>query len=179
MPNLTTVIQRAFDAPSTSLGTVERNTEIKVVFLMLWELGWDPVNKIATCFQIRRDSFKPPAKAALAADPALRDDFGLCAIGEVKQWYDSDWPKAEEQLRRYQSSLMLPRAFLTCGWKWTVLTESESHHFENRNDAALLLDNLRALLGAGLINKTAREQDLWRYGLCPNPKRMRIADAQV
>ena len=40
---LEAVINQAFQDTGATLGTVERNTEIKVVFLTLWALGWDPI----------------------------------------------------------------------------------------------------------------------------------------
>ncbi len=179
MVSLVDAIQRAFDAPETSLGTIERNTEMKVVFLMLWELGWDPVLEIAGCFQIRRESFEPASRSALAVDVALRDNLGLCAIGEIKQWFDDDWPKGRSQLLRYQSSLKVPRAFLTCGWKWTVFADGEPRTFENRRDAAALIGDLKDVLGAGAINRTPRPEALWKYGMCPNPRRMRKSGTQI
>lgn len=166
------VIQRIFEDAEDSLGTIERNTEVKVVFLVLWELGWDPVHEIALCFHIPRSRVRPPAKAAVAADLALRDELGLCGIGEVKQWcYKKDWANAERQISRYRDALEVPLAFVTRGRRWTVWECDKRHDFDNPS-APALIQELRAVLGRRCVN-VARRPDadkVWRFGLNPRDR---------
>ncbi|MHC4342813.1 MAG: hypothetical protein ACYSX0_21690 [Planctomycetota bacterium] len=119
------LLQQALDAPDTCLGTVERNTEIKTIYFALWALGWNPVRDIALGFHIPRTKLGEGAKAAHAADFALRDSVGLCAIGEAKHWFVGEraWDNALPQIQRYQRAIKTPRAFLSCGRWWLVLNE--------------------------------------------------------
>src|SRR3989338_11235930 len=108
------LIKEALRCPEDYLGTVEMNTEIKVIYFTLCALGWDPVKDIALGFQInkrnfpRKDKSNKEAKAANAADFVLRDGDHLCAVGEVKHWFASDkktWDAGIEQMKRYQEAL--------------------------------------------------------------------------
>ncbi len=174
------LIQQAFNGADDHLGTVERNTEIKVVYLMLWELGWHPIREIGSCFQIDKNSVTPPADAALAADYVLRKDEDLCAVGEVKYWKigsrgSKEWPKAVAQARQYQAALGVPWAFITCGHRWTILDDQgrDAYDFEAKeNNVESLLKDLRPVLGRDAIKIKSplfSSSRLWSYGICPNP----------
>lgn len=169
---LEALLDIAFKQPGAVLGTVERNTEIKVVYLMLWALGWDPVLDIACGFHLPRDKVKGDAKAANAIDFALRDNGGLCAFGEVKQWHvgSKQWDEGLAQIRRYQRAILVPRAFLSCGKRWLILDErSEVLADVNADDPRRLLEQLRTLLSKGAIQSSAFS-GAWEYGICPSGK---------
>ncbi len=164
-------LQRALEAPEKFLGTVERNTEIKSVYLALWALGWDPVEDIALGFHIHREKIEPEAKAAVAADFALRDEIGLCAIGEAKQWFANEktWSEAIDQLRRYQKAIPVPRAFLTCGRRWLVLDETGALLVDvESTNSGQLIDTLRPHIGKGNVQKQLRDESIWNYGINPS-----------
>src|SRR5690349_12591541 len=111
------MLDRAFQMPAEVLGTVERNTEIKIGLFTLWALGWDPVEDIACAAQIPRQKCGPTAKAAHAADFLVRDGENVCIIGEAKHWQASEkqWDQGVKQLHRYRKAIGVPAAFLTTG----------------------------------------------------------------
>lgn len=171
-------IQRIFDSWADCLGTSERNIEIKVILPMLCELSWEPTRDISWCFQIDRFTCKPPAEASLAADLALRDDIGLCAVGEIKYWdagqKEKDWAKAVAQARQYQLALAAPRAFISCGWRWTILDEhgNLADEFKEMN-VELLLKKLKPFLARGLITNQVRDHSVWKFGVRPSDPTLR------
>ena len=83
--DLIELLERIISDPVRCLGTVERNTEIKFVYLFLWALGWDPASQIICGFHIHRN-FIPGAGAARPVDFALGINEKICLIGEVKNW---------------------------------------------------------------------------------------------
>ena len=169
-----TILDRVLNNPQPVLGSVERNTEIKVVLFTLCALGWDPVSEIAFAFQIWRQKV-PPAKAAQAADFVLQDGIGLCAVGEAKHWGAKDpaWDRGLKQIRRYQEALHTPRAFLTSGNRWHVFDESGSDLVDFTIDdlesktARSLVDRLTPFLGKGKFAGQTVDPETWQYGLCP------------
>lgn len=168
------LLDQIFANPKKYLGTIERNTEIKVVYLILQALGWNPVQDTALAFQIPRKKVGEIARAAHAVDFALRDAVGLCALGEAKQWFirDKEWAVAVNQIKRYQTAVRAPRAFLSCGWRWIIFDEAgkESHRIEGKK-APLLIEKLKPLLGKGTIPNQLDDKSIWEYGMCPSPQR--------
>jgi hypothetical protein len=167
------IIDRVFTDPEEVLGTIERNTEIKVALFVLCALGWDVAKDMAFAFQIRRGTIDG-AKAAHAADFALRDEQGLCAIGEVKHWQvpDIGWARGLVQVQRYQRALGTPRAFLTCGRRWVILDPSglvlqDVRMRDAVASAAGLIAALKPFLGKGCIDGQVADTTIWRYGLSP------------
>jgi hypothetical protein len=163
--------QRALDAPERLLGTVERNTEIKTAYLALWVLGWDPVEDVAFGFHVAPTEPGVRANKTRAADLVLRDQVGLCAIGEVKHWFsdDKDWSIGIEELRRYQRAVPVPRAFLTCGRRWLILDEDGHMLIDvEGKDSRKLIEVLRPHLGKGSIDGQLRDRRAWNYGINPS-----------
>jgi len=163
-----------FERPERYLGTVEANVEVKVVLPFLIRLGWNVTLDIALCFQIERTKIGEGARAAHAADFALRKEDGLVAVGEVKQWHagTSAWADGEAQVRRYQRALRLPRAFLTTGQRWLVLGAAGEVLFDRASsEPATLIRELGPVLGPGSIPDTSSEEADWAYGLRPVPSR--------
>jgi len=167
------IVDRAITNPRDALGTIERNTEIKVVLFVLCALGWDVASDLSFAFQIKRATLDG-AKAANAADFALKDDLGLCAIGEAKQWGvdDRGWDRGLAQVKRYQRALGTPRAFLTCGKRWIVLDQSQNVADDIRVDkrtpnATALVARLEPFLGKGRIEGQVTNAGLWHYGVSP------------
>lgn len=70
-------LEYALEAPETTLGTVERNTEIKVACFTLVALGWEPMRDVALGFCIERAKLEGGARAANAVDFCLRDAKGI------------------------------------------------------------------------------------------------------
>jgi predicted type IV restriction endonuclease len=163
--------ERALQAPEKFLGTVERNTEVKTAYLALWALGWDPIEDIALGFHIARSKLGEDAKMAQAADFALRDEIGLCAIGEAKQWFmdENAWSRGIDQLRRYQKAVPVPRAFLTCGRRWLVLDEAGRMLIDvEGTNSRPLIETLRPHVGKGNVSGQLRDGGTWDYGINPS-----------
>jgi hypothetical protein len=171
-----TIIDRVLKQPVPVLGSIERNTEIKLVLFTLCALGWDPIDDIAFAFQISTKNLHGTAKAAHAADFALRDNIGLCAIGEAKHWgvKGLSWARGLNQVRRYQDALKTPLAFITCGNRWCVFGESSLLVDDFSIDelptpkAIPLVNRLARFLAKGACLKgQVMDPDIWRYGLSP------------
>jgi len=174
MNNPIQLLQLALDRPDSYLGTVERNTEIKAIYFALWAIGWNPIQDIALGFHIPRSKLGDRAKAAHAADFALRDSIGLCAIGEAKHWFigDKAWTNAISQIRRYQSAVNTPRAFLSCGFRWLVLDENSEVTLDTRDrDAQALIEELRPVLGPNGMKNQVNDPAVWDYGIRPSSQR--------
>jgi hypothetical protein len=167
-------LDAVFRSPERCVGTVERNTEIKVVLPILVALGWNIAKDIALCFQIDRRKIGTGARAAHAADFALRTPRGLVGIGEGKQWYagSAAWADGEAQVRRYQQALGLPRAFLTTGRRWLVLgANGEALIDKQRLEPELLIADLRPVLARKSVPEAANSRESWDYGLRPSANR--------
>lgn len=165
------LLQLALDTPDTCLGTVERNTEIKIVYFALWALGWNPIRDIALGFHIPRSKLGEGAKAAHAADFALRDDVGVCAIGEAKHWFigEKAWKNVISQIERYQRAVKTPRAFLSCGSRWLVLNEDGRATLDIRDtNAESLIEQLRPVLGPSSMKNQIDDPAVWGYGIRPS-----------
>lgn len=169
-------IKEALHCPEEYLGTVERNTEIKVVYPVLCALGWHPVKDIAFGFQINRHDCEKTARAANAADFVLRDGDRLCAVGEAKHWFALDkktWGAGLKQLRRYQKALRAPRAFLSSGRRWIILDKNGDvlDTFDlNANNLGGVLSALKLVIGKGKIKGAPCCPEILKYGTCPGGK---------
>lgn len=144
-----------------------------MALFVLCALGWDIVTDIAFAFQIHRSTFRY-AGAAKAADFALKDDQGLCAIGEAKQWDVTKlkWENGFMQIKEYQQALGTPRAFLTCGKRWVVLDEHGNISLdvsidERVRDATGLVARLEPFLGKGRFGGQVTNRHRWSYGISP------------
>jgi predicted type IV restriction endonuclease len=173
--HLEAVITQALQNSKDTLGTIERNTEIKVVYLTLWALGWDPVSDIACNFHVHRFKFQGgSAKMAKAVDFAVRDSTGgICLLGEVKQWSTNveskRWEKGKEQILKYQQAINIPRAFLTNGSVWLVFDGNgkELPVIQDEPDAKHLINRLAPYLMKGNVPSGISDPDVWKYGICP------------
>ena len=160
-------IDFALKEPKAALGGGERNSEIKIAYLVLWALGWHPSRNVLLGFQI---SGIPDAKASHAADFVIRDnDDRLCAVGEAKQWYigDKDWEEAIDQLSRYRKALPVSLAFLTSGRRWYV-TDGEGREldsFQDIKDGRTLVGRLRKHLGKENVRGNLCRPNIWHDGL--------------
>ena len=170
---LEAVISQALQNHETTLGTVERNTEIKVVYLTLWALGWDPIQDIACNFHIPRNKFQGDrVKMAKAVDFAVRDSSGgISLLGEVKQCSvkAKKWEKGIEQIQIYQKAIKAPRVFLTSGFRWLILDEygKKLADIQNAANGGRLIDQLTPYLMKGNVPFGATEPGDWNYGISP------------
>lgn len=114
------VIKFCFENPDDTLGRSEDSCHIKIVFLLLWELGWDPIHQIMLGFEIPKERMWTEQKAAVVPDIVVADDQGTYLVGEVKHWYATLGDKHINQIRGYQRALNSPLAFLTNGHHWIV-----------------------------------------------------------
>jgi hypothetical protein len=166
-------IDRAFREPETALGGGERNVEIKIVFLVLWALGWDPVKDVFLGFQIPKEKIGDRAEASHAADFVLRGDQDrVCVVGEAKEWFIDEkgkrWEEGIRQIERYTKALPVSRAFLACGKKWRIIDANLGvlDEFEPK-DARVLIERLRPCIGKEQVKDkgglyTAKN---WQLGL--------------
>lgn len=170
---LEAVISQALQSHETTLGTVERNTEIKVVYLTLWALGWDPIQDIACNFHIPRTKFQDGGvKMAKAVDFAVRDSRGgICLLGEVKQCSvkSKKWEEGHEQIRIYQKAIKVPRVFLTSGFRWVILDEygKTLDDIQNSTNVERLIDQLTPYLMKGNVPLGPPDPTDWSYGISP------------
>jgi hypothetical protein len=168
--NLIKLLEKTFNDPERYLGTVERNTEIKFVFLFLWALGWDPVSQIICGFHIHRN-FIPGAGAARPADFALGLNEQLCLIGEVKNWFVTpiEWEKGLNQALVYQKACLSPKSFLTSGKEWIIISETGKTIFEHSiTNVATSLDLLSNYLSPQTVSPIAGTELYWKYGNFPS-----------
>jgi hypothetical protein len=179
MPQILPILRDCFRSPDLLLGNTERNTEIKIAFLTLWELGWDPANQVAMGFHIGTQNFTCPTDgatgAAKPADFATGSKSELCVVGEVKAWCEWDLRKYLSQVWGYQWALEFPRAFLTNGHQWMVWDFSGrcvepkpvlDREFDSPDD---MISTLRPILSPGSvtcrqIDPAAKAND-WVYGI--------------
>jgi hypothetical protein len=101
--------------PEATLGRSEDSVHIKVVFLLLWELGWDPVKQIMLGFEIPKERMGQEQKAAVVPDIVVADEGGTYLVGEVKHWHTGLSSTHIMQIQRYQHALNVPESFFN---KW-------------------------------------------------------------
>ena len=147
------VLKGCFEAPLHTLGENETNCVTKIVFLTLWELGWNPISQIMLKFQIPKDKVDKPAQASNEADVVVVDSGKIFLVGEVKDWYESLGSKEITQTRIYQKALNAPSAFLTNGHKWLIFEQTNSSPLFSYefDDAENMLLRLRDTLGQGKL----------------------------
>lgn len=165
---LVDTMTRALQNPDTALGTGERNTEIKIAFLVLWALGWDPVNEIALGAQIERGKLGD-AKSSNAADFLVRDGAGkICVVGEAKHWFlrEKAWETGRQQLIRYLNAVRAPRGFLTSGKTWCVIRDGKVLDPIVATDGRKLIDELRPHIGKGQVSGID-DPSVWDYAISP------------
>ncbi len=170
------ILDHVLKQPFSALGTIERNIETKFIYFVLCALDWHPVEDIAFCFHIPKTKIGEPAKAAHAADFALKDEKGLCVVGDAKSSSvtKAAWNRGILQVRRYQEVLGTPLAFLTSGDRWcvfgaqgAVIDDFRIEDLDGRTGMALV-DRLKPNLGKGkCVSGQVVDTHVWRYGLCP------------
>ena len=158
MLDVRTVIQSCFENPENTLGKSEDSCHIKIVFMLLWELGWDPVNQIMLGFEIPKERMGPEQKAAVVPDIVVADKQGTYLVGEVKHWYIALGEKHIEQVRGYQRALNSPMAFLTNGHHWIVLgTDGGKPIFDNEfSRFEEMITGLKILIGPAALKNPNR-----------------------
>jgi hypothetical protein len=162
--NVRETLQRCFDNPNDCLGGIERNVEVKIVFLTLVELGWDPAASLGLNFQIPKELFGDATTTSLAIDMVARDDIGLCIAGEVKAHHKVKLEVHMCQILRYRDALRAPLAFLTNGSRWMLFRENGSKPFldETFTSVDQMLEILAPHLRPGVVKG---KQFNWRWGI--------------
>jgi len=106
-------------------GASEINCQFKMIFLTLWELGWDPVHQLFLNFQIAKEHMqKSPRMASAAADIVAATQEGIYLVCEVKYWNNPNLTKFVTQVKEYQEALNAPMACLTNGRRWIVFAKN-------------------------------------------------------
>lgn len=149
MLDVRTVIQSCFENPKNTLGKSEDSCYIKIVFMLLWELGWNPVNQIMLGFEIPKERMGSEQRAAVVPDIVVADQQGTYLVGEVKHWYVSLGEKHMNQVRGYQRALDFPMAFLTNGHHWIVLSTDDERPIFDRDFSRFeeMISELKVLIG--------------------------------
>ncbi len=79
-------LEYALKAPETTLGTVERNTEIKVAYFTLVALGWEPIRDVALGFVSNGRSWRevpePPMQLTFALEMRRVSGYLCHRLGE-------------------------------------------------------------------------------------------------
>jgi len=123
------VIQACFNNPHLSLGGIsEINCQVKIIFLTLWELGWDPVQQLFLNFAIPKERMKKsPRMASAAADIVAANSGGIYLVCEVKYWNSPYLANSTDQVREYQEALDAPRSCLTNGRRWIIFDKENEN----------------------------------------------------
>lgn len=168
-------ISQALRESSNVLGSCERNTEIKIAYLALWALGWDPVADIGLGFQIPAAKIGPKAGGSNAPDFVVRDGAKIFMVGEAKYWAIDEhepkkWKGGQDKLSTYLHALPAPRGFLTCGKTWIITDQrgQEITTIRATNDGRKLIDQLQRHIGKGSISDGYYSPKAWDYGICPS-----------
>lgn len=168
--NVREALQRCFENPNDDyLGGIERNVEVKIVFLTMVELGWDPAASLGLNFQIPKKWVGGSATTSLAVDLVARDDDGICVAGEIKsQHHGVKLCEHKDQILRYRNALRAPLAFLTNGRQWILFPEEgkEPIHKEPFNFTTVdqMLETLGPYLRPGMVKGNSEQFD-WKWGI--------------
>jgi hypothetical protein len=164
--NVRETLERCFKNSRDYLGGIERNVEVKIVFLTMVDLGWDPAANLGLNFQIPKNNVENSAAASLAVDLVARDDDGICIAGEVKAHHKVNLDVHIPQILRYRNALGAPLAFLTNGRKWMIFRENENEPFIEITFTSVdqLLETLRQYLRPGVIKGNSEKFD-WNWGI--------------
>ena len=168
--NVRETLQRCFDNPNDYyLGGIERNVEVKIVFLTMVELGWDPAESLGLNFQIDKKRVGGSARASLAVDLVARDADGICVAGEVKsQHHGVKLDDHKRQILKYQKALRAPLAFLTNGRHWILFREKGDEPFLNETFTSVdqMLEALGPYLRPGMVKGNSEQFDSkWKWGI--------------
>jgi hypothetical protein len=146
------VLKSCFASPATSLGRIERNCEVKILFLAMWEIGWDPVHQLLLDFQIDKEAVGEGTYMRVAPDIIVRNQSGIVLAGDAKHW-EENLNKYFNQIRKYQTALGVKRAFLTNGHRWVVFDiNSDSPAFdEDFHDPERMISTLRIWIGPSSV----------------------------
>ncbi|MCX5814359.1 MAG: hypothetical protein NT178_17715 [Proteobacteria bacterium] len=147
------VLKGCFSNPSMSLGKTERNCEVKVLFLTLWELGWDPVTQLFFNFQVDKEAIGEGAYMRGAPDIIIGNRAGILMVGDAKHWQEN-LNNYFEQVTTYQKALGLTRAFITNGHRWVIFGSGrEGIVFDEEfNDPDYMIDKLKPWIGPDSTN---------------------------
>ncbi len=164
--NAREILQRCFDNPTNCLGGIERNVEVKIVFLTMVELGWDPATNLGLNFQIPKGLFGGAATASLAIDMVARDDIGICVAGEIKAHHKVNLDAHVPQILRYQDALRAPLAFLTNGSQWMLFRGQEKRPFIDQTFTSVdqMLEALGHHLRPGVVKGNPAQFE-WQWGI--------------
>lgn len=170
--NTREILQHCFDNPANCLGGIERNVEVKIVFLTMVELGWDPATNLGLNFQIPKELFGGTATTSLAIDMVARDDIGICVAGEIKAHHKVKLDAHVPQILRYRDSLRAPLAFLTNGNQWWLFREKGDEPFfkETFTSVDQMLEALGPHLRPGVVKGNPAQFD-WQWGIGHKDKR--------
>jgi hypothetical protein len=153
--SLKNVIQACFNNPHLSLGGVsEVNCQVKIIFLALWELGWDPVHQLFLNFAIPKERMKKsPRMASAAADIVAANSAGIYLVCEVKYWDSPNLIRSFDQVREYQEALDAPRACLTNGRRWIVFNKDNENPLMDETFAGVddMLSGIKEWIGPQTI----------------------------
>lgn len=147
------ILANCFNHPPNTLGRSEDSVLIKVVFMLLWDLGWDPVNQIMLGFEVPKERMGTDQKAAVVPDIVVADRTGIYLVGEVKHWYTNLSNTHLEQVRRYQQALGGPRAFLTNGHHWVIFESGRELFNRALQNGDEMHQTLSDLIGLNAISK--------------------------
>jgi hypothetical protein len=164
--NAREILQRCFDNPANCLGGIERNVEVKIVFLTMVELGWDPATNLGLNFQIPKELFGGAATTSLAIDMVARDDIGICVAGEIKAHRKVNLDAHVCQILRYQDALRAPLAFLTNGSQWMLFRGQEKRPYIDQTFTSVdeMLDVLGHHLCPSVVKGNPAQFD-WQWGI--------------
>lgn len=164
--NTREILRRCFENPADSLGGIERNVEVKIVFLTMVELGWDPATRLGLNFQIPKELFGGAATTSLAIDLVARDDVGICVAGEIKARHKVNLGVHIPQILRYRDALRAPLAFLTNGSQWMLFRGQDKKPFIDPTFTSVdqMLEILGQHLRPGVVSGNPVHFD-WQWGI--------------
>ena len=152
MEELRKVLKGCFANPTATLGRIEKNCEVKILFLTLWELGWDPVSQLFLDFQVDKEAIGEGTYMRVAPDIIIKDGTGVLLVGDAKYWGEN-LNNYFGQVRKYQNALGVTRAFLTNGHRWVIFgADKEKALFdEDFRDPDQMIAMLKHWIGPGCI----------------------------
>lgn len=164
--NVREILHRCFENPAACLGGIERNVEVKIVFLTMVELGWDPATNLGLNFQIPKELFGHAANTSLAIDLVARDNAGICIAGEIKAYQKVNLRAHIPQILRYRDALRAPLAFLTNGRQWMLFRKKDKTPYIDQTFTSVeqMLEVLSPLLRSGVVEGDPSHFD-WQRGI--------------
>lgn len=146
------ILNECFINPRETLGRIEKNCEIKILFLTLWELGWDPATQLLFDFQLDKEAMNEGAYSSAAPDIVIKDEDGILMVGDAKQWEENLY-KHFSQINQYQKALLVTRSFLTNGHQWVIFGINNEVIFdESFDDPDHMIETLKGWLGPDSMN---------------------------